>query len=315
MFIEMDEKTHTYFVDGQIAAISVTELLHKHGLAPSYEGVNEGVLEEARNRGKDIHSDIERWIMADGFEPETRAGLNFAKWAEPIIGKYTIAEQMLAIDWKGLLIGCTADYLGEFEGYGRVLGDHKTTSRFQKEYVSWQVSVNDYIARKCSGKIINSRFFVWDGAEKLLCTLFDKDDEMTVKECDKIPDSEIEKLFEAELNGEIYKRPELVIPTEMGVDLETAELALISIKEQEEAVKARVEKMRAALIAEMERQGVYSYKGEKIEFSYRAPSERVTVDSTRLKRELPQVYADYSKVSKVKASVIIRVKGENNADE
>lgn len=310
MFIEMDEKTHTYFVDGQVAAISVTELLHKHGLAPSYDGVDDGLLEVARNRGKEVHADIEKYIMADGFTPETREGLNFAIWAETRMHDDVRAEQKLALDWNGLLIACTVDLLGTFYGYGRVLDDHKVTARFYREYVSWQVSLNDYIARKCSGRIINDNYFSWLGAEKLLCTLFDKDGKMAIKECDKIPDSEIERLLDAELHGEIYKRPALVIPQELGVDLESAELALVAIKEQEEAVKARVEKMRAALIAEMERQGIYSYKGDKVEFSYRAPSDRVSVDSTRLKRELPQVYEQYSKVTKVKASVTIKVKGE-----
>ena len=311
MYITMDENTHTYFVDGQVADISVTELLHKHGLAPSYDGVDEERLEAAREYGKEVHKDIEKYIMLDGYYPETREGHNFAIWAETRMHDDVRAEQKLALDWNGLLIACTVDLMGAFDEYGRVLDDHKVTARFYREYVSWQVSLNDFIARKCSGRIINDVLFKWDGAEKYLCTLFDKENggKMAIKECDKIPDSEIEKLLDAEARGEIYKRPTLVIDPQIELDLETAELALVAIKEQEEAIKSRVEEMRAALISEMERQGIYSYKGERMEFSYRAPSDRVTVDSTRLKRELPQIYEQYSKVTKVKASVTIKVKG------
>ena len=44
MRIDFDEKNHIYRVDGDIASISVTELLHKHGLAPDYSGVSKTVF-------------------------------------------------------------------------------------------------------------------------------------------------------------------------------------------------------------------------------------------------------------------------------
>ena len=309
MLITMDEKTHTYFVDGEIADISVTELLHKHGLAPSYDGIDEGVLEAARARGKEVHRDIECYIEADGFLPETREGLAFSEWAENKIDKAG-AEQKLALKWCEMIVACTVDLIGYFYFGGKefltpVIADHKTTSRFQKEYVSWQVSVYDYIARKLSGEIVNGKEFAWAGAKKLLCFLYDKDGKMEVKECDKIPDNEIERLFECEANGVIYTRPALVIEEDMAAALEKAELAVIETERAAKAAKAKAEEMRAALCAEMERQGIFSWEGEKIKATYRSGGERVSVDSTRLKKELPEVYDKYAKKSAVKATVII----------
>ena len=317
MYITMDENTHTYFVDGQVADISVTELLHKHGLAPSYDGVDEEVLNAARERGKSVHADIEKYIMADGYIPETREGLAFAHWA----GKKTewaLAEQKLAIEWKGKFIACTADLLAvlalEKGPSVSVIADHKTTSRFQREYVSWQLSIYDFIARHIGRQLINDKVFYWQGAEKYLCFLYDKDGKMEVKECDKIPDSEIERLLDCEANGEIYTRPALVLEDDMAAALEKAELLVIETERAAKDAKFKAEVLRADLCAEMERQGIFSWSGTKIKATYRAGSERVSVDSTRLKKELPEVYEKYTKTSKVKATVVITGNGEKNEE-
>ena len=316
MYITMDENTHTYFVDGQVADISVTELLHKHGLAPSYDGVDEEVLNAARERGESIHADIEKYIMADGFIPETREGLAFSNWAQTN-GLYAYAEKRYALEWKGIVVACTMDLIGWITVNGRrvaVLADHKTTSRFQREYVSWQVSIEDYFARKQSGVVINNTVLEWQGAEKYLCFLYENDGNMEVKECDKIPDSEIERLLDCEANGEIYTPPALVLEDDMAVALEKAELAVIETERAAKTAKAQAEALRAALCSEMERQGIFSWSGTKIKATYRAGSERVSVDSTRLKKELPEVYEKYTKTSKVKATVVITEKGEKNEE-
>lgn len=314
MIITMDEKTHTYFVNGEVASISVTELLHKHGLAPNYEGIDNSVLEEARKRGKAIHLDIEAWVRGQemGFVPETREGLAFAKWAQDKMLE-AVPEQAFALDYNGMTVACTVDLRGFFKINGKiyaVIDDHKATSRFYREYVSWQTSIYDYIARSLNGRIVNGEKIKWTGADALICTLFDKDGGLTVKNCDKIPDSEIERLLECELKGEKYTRRELVLPDEMGLELNAAEETLVFYEKAYKAAKERSDKARAALTAEMERQGVFTYESDRLKVSYRAASESVIVDSTRLKREQPQVFAAYSKISKRKATVVIAVKGE-----
>ena len=59
MIITFDKQTHTYAVNGDIAHISVTELLAKHGLSPNYDGVDKATLTDAAEYGKTIHKDIE----------------------------------------------------------------------------------------------------------------------------------------------------------------------------------------------------------------------------------------------------------------
>lgn len=318
MRIDFDAKTHSYFVNGDIASISITELLKKHGLAPNLSFVSEEKLEESRANGKIVHADIENYINFRDKEyiPETPQGLEFAKWADENL-KEARAEVMVTLDWGGMIIAGTIDLLGVLKSGERVIDDHKNTASVNKEYVAWQVSIGDYMARQMNGRIVNDRKFIWKGATKFLCTHFDqKSGKLTVKELEKIPDAEIEKLFTAEFKGEKYIRPTLVVESDLRLRLEAAETALVEIKREEKVAKENAEKCRAALMTEMERQGIYSYETEKVRVTYRAGYDRVEVDSTKLRRELPQVYGEYSKVTKVKPTVEIKIKeGDDNGGE
>ena len=60
----------------------------------------------------------------------------------------------------------------------------------------------------------------------------------------------------------------------------------------------------------MEKNGIIKWTSpnEELEVTYRKPSTRTTLDSKRLKEELPDIYEEYSKVSEVASSVTITVK-------
>jgi len=80
----------------------------------------------------------------------------------------------------------------------------------------------------------------------------------------------------------------------------------IQKKQIEEQEKAMREKLQKA----MEQYGVKSFKNDAIEVTYKAPSTRTSIDSTRLKKEKPDIAKEYSKTSPVSASVVIKVKDE-----
>lgn len=75
-------------------------------------------------------------------------------------------------------------------------------------------------------------------------------------------------------------------------------------KQIEDQEKAMREKLREA----MEKYGVKFFETPEIKFTYVAPTTRTSIDSTKLKKDLPDVAAKYSKISKVSASVKITVK-------
>ena len=67
-------------------------------------------------------------------------------------------------------------------------------------------------------------------------------------------------------------------------------------------------KMREQLEAAMEQYGIKSFENDLVKITYTEPTTRTSVDSAKLKKNHPDVYAECSKVSEVKGSVRITVK-------
>ena len=66
--------------------------------------------------------------------------------------------------------------------------------------------------------------------------------------------------------------------------------------------------LKDELTKAMEAYGVKSFENDQIKLVYVAPTTRSTIDSTKLKKDHPDLAERYTKVSKVSASVRITVK-------
>lgn len=77
---------------------------------------------------------------------------------------------------------------------------------------------------------------------------------------------------------------------------------------QKKKIEDQEKEMRAQLLKAMEQYGVKKFESDSVTFTYTAPTVRNSIDSTKLKKELPDVAAKYMKTSNVSASVKIEVK-------
>lgn len=314
MVIKFEKDTHTYLLDGNFADISVTELLTKHGLAPNLSRVPKATLKAKADKGTQIHKDLENVLNKANYSPKTIQGEKFAEWVHNNL-QCGVGEQMLGYEYNTLRICGTADVVGFMKDGSLLVGDHKTTAKFEEEYVSWQVSLLDYFARALNGQKINGKAWHWKGATKFICFWYNNE-ELTIKELTKVDDSEIERLLECEFKGEIYQRPQLVVPQELREQFEQAELCLIGVEQQYKQAKAYAEKLREQLQVAMEEQNIRSFETDKVKLIYIPQNDRYSVDSTKLRREYPLVYQECCKLTQVKPSVRIKIKGDgNNADE
>lgn len=84
--------------------------------------------------------------------------------------------------------------------------------------------------------------------------------------------------------------------------------AISDICIKKKALEEEEKSMREALQKAMEQYNVKSFDNELIKVVYVAPTKRISIDSAKLKKELPDVAEKYSKASNVKASVKITVK-------
>ena len=311
MQISFTEKGHVYSVNGEIASISVTELLVKHGLPPNYKGVSKKVLSEKAKKGTEIHKDLENILNAEEYTPQTEQGKNFGKWVMENLDS-GVGEQKLALEYKGIIIAGTADVMGIMKDGTLMIGDHKNTSKFYREYVSWQVSVLDYMARMIGDEKINGRRLSWKGAKNFYCFHYGEQGEMKVYELEKVSDAEIEKLLESEIAGGQYQRPELVAEDDLKEQFIQAEEDFARVELLAKQAKKKRDELRAKILTLFEEQGIKSWESPDgaIKVTYVLPSGRMDVDSEKLRKYFPHIYEQCLKSVKIKSSIRVTVRGE-----
>ena len=285
--IEFREDTHEYFLDGR-KLISTTQLMRKHGLAPSYDAVPSAVLMAKAERGSLIHKEIEEWLKNGeiGFTTELT---EFIKHITSNELRPISSEEIVYND----IVAGTVDLVFD-DG---TIADIKTTATLHKEAISWQLSIYSYLYCSMHGSRPN----------KGAAYHFTADGKLKVVDIPLKPEEEVERLLECERKGELYTQ------ALTGADAQLAELAEVEslikqIEEQKKAAEAQAAELRAAIMAAMEQNGCTSFENERIKITYVAPTTRTAIDSAKLKKELPQIAEQYTKTSNVKASLRITLK-------
>lgn len=83
---------------------------------------------------------------------------------------------------------------------------------------------------------------------------------------------------------------------------------IANIANEKKRLEDEDKKMREELERAMSTYGVDSFENEFVKITHVAPTTKISVDSKKLKAELPNVYKEYSKVSNVSGYVKISVK-------
>ena len=83
---------------------------------------------------------------------------------------------------------------------------------------------------------------------------------------------------------------------------------IANLDRMKKELDAKDKVMRQELQEVMDKYGVKKFENDILKITYVEPTTRTTIDSTRLKKELPAVAEKYSKISQVKGSVRIEVK-------
>lgn len=119
-----------------------------------------------------------------------------------------------------------------------------------------------------------------------------------------LPDDETENAWNKALTGITFKAAVPELPKEalpVIKQLQVLELEAKKITEKEKSLKEE-------LLNAMETHGIKKWENDLISVTYTAPTTRTSIDSAKLKKDLPEVAAKYSKTSNVKSSIRIKVK-------
>jgi regulator of replication initiation timing len=83
---------------------------------------------------------------------------------------------------------------------------------------------------------------------------------------------------------------------------------IVDLNIQKKQLEAQDKDVRQQLEKVMGEYGIKQFENDLLKVTYVEPTTRTTIDSTKLKKDLPAIAEKYSKVSQVKGSVRIEVK-------
>lgn len=290
--LEFIEKDHLYFLEKEngerLQLLSVTSLLKKHGLSPSYGNVDPQVLKLKAERGKIIHKELEEYIKEGkvGFTGELEAFIStcFANDINPEQSEFMVNNEEIA---------GTVDVAGKIGDF-TFIGDFKTTATLHREAVAWQLSIYAYLMGK--------QF------DKYFCFHFKDENTCKIVEVNPVPIEEIERLLECERNCELYQRKTFELDTLTCESLLNVQNELKKIDEHKKQLEQAEAEIKDFLIKKMEETGVKSIDNEYFKITYTAPTTRDSIDSKRLKAEMPEIAKQYTNTSPVKAKITITIK-------
>ena len=294
MEIKFDENLHKYTVDGK-EVISVTQLLQKHRITPSYDSVDKELLRVASERGTLIHEEVEKWIESGecGFTEEAEKICDYL-FERADENSQIVSEQMVAND----VVAGRFDVLYT-HAKKLVLTDIKTGNTKHLFGWSWQLSLYKYLYEKMYGKEIDSLQILWA-----------KNGGMTVIHCDYVGDEKIENLLNAEREGRLISDVDLGVSEEELEDL-TELMEKITVKEKElKLLKDMVDSVKTVLYGTMEKEGIKTVDRGNLKITYVAPSCRTSVDSKKLEKEEPEIFKKYVKTTTVAGSIKITLMGD-----
>ncbi len=82
---------------------------------------------------------------------------------------------------------------------------------------------------------------------------------------------------------------------------------ITAVETQMKALKEQYDLFKDELLTAMEQNGIVKFETDTIKINYIAGTERETFDSKQFKSDMPDLYNEYVKFSKVKPSIRIKV--------
>ena len=287
--VAFNEWLHVYTASDGHTLIGVTELMKRHGLSPDYGGISKDVLEKAAARGTAIHQLLQDYDDGKAVIEDENLKAYKALGLKVHCSEYLVSDnEIVATFIDKVLDDCS-------------LADVKTTSTVHRRPLEWQLSIGAYLFElQNPGKKVPHLYciHVRDGKAKLI-------------EVSRIPNDAVERLLECERCGVVYS--DNPVPADAALALEEQAVVLAEQLDQIARLKLAIKETEQAS-AELQ-QRLYDYMTENNldemacelgTFVRKAPYTKKALDSTRLKKEKPELYEQYLKESEVKGSITFK---------
>ena len=285
-----NQEEHTYLntQTGKMLQGITSTLLHR--INPNkYAGIPQHILDNAAKRGSKVHEEIE---LAEtiGIEPNSPEGKNYIRLKEEH-GLSFLQSEYTVSDLEHYATNIDAIY--EVEENIVDIADYKTTSKFDKESVSWQLSICAYFLELNNPKVrVRKLFGIWLRNE--IAQLI---------EVERHSDEEVKALIKSDTAGIDFEYspafPDYI--TENEQSLYWLGKRIKALSEEYDAIKSEV-------LRKMIENKDKSFDTGNILITVVDPSTRETFDSKKFKTEHEDLYSQYTKKSTTKESLKLTIR-------
>lgn len=299
--VKFEEEPHRYTLAG-VELEGVTSGLLKWLFPSTYDGIDDEVLAKAAERGHNIHREIE---VADscGLESSDIPEVNDYIRLRDENDLESIANEYLITD--GERIASAIDVVFERDGEV-ILCDVKCTASLHHENVTAQLSIYRYLFYLQNNGLLPS-----DTAYVCWLPKPSYGYKSRMAEIKLIDVERIREMVHAYLQGDDadeyrkwFDNSETQLPALYANMLD----AMAVYEQQVKAINEEKKHLQEQLLVYFRAHGIKSFKNDRMSITYVDEGERISVDSTKLKTEYPDIFEECKKVSKVKDSIRIKIK-------
>mgnify|MGYP007037129827 CR=1 FL=1 len=291
--VVFDKERHTYHLDGHQLQ-GITGMLHRRLFPSEYANIPQEVLDNAARRGSAIHDACEAYDNGEQVYTEYIAEVDAYAEATKKKKLRHLASEYLVTD--GDYFASAIDKVFVVDDHTVDLGDIKTTSKLNKEYVAWQLSIYAYLFESQNPEI----------KVRHLYAIHIRDGKCKVVKVERIADAKVialmaDEIFDAPVVVETPSLP--AMPSqykEMQWDIREMMEFYVETKEKLDAIKAR-------LLEEMDAAEVTKWQGDMLTFTRKADATCEEFDKKRFKEDHPDLYREYTMITNRRGSVQITI--------
>lgn len=280
-----NQEEHTYInKETGVMLKGITSTLIRKLFPNKYSDIPQSILYKAAERGTTIHEEIE---LAEtiGIEPATEEGKNYLKLKEEHDLNFLESEYTVS-DLEHYATNIDAIY--EVEENVVDIADFKTTSKFDKESVSWQLSICAYFLELNNPHVkVRNLFGIWL-----------RGDIAQLIPVERRTDEDVKALIEADLNG-----TEFVFTPELPDYIRENETALYFIGKRIKELTEEYEGIKSEILQKMIEHKDKSFDTGNVLITAVAPSVRTSFDSKRFTAEHEELAQQYIKRTETKESL------------
>lgn len=292
--VVFDKGSHTYFLDGKQLS-GITSLLERKLFPDKYAGVDEETLHKAADYGTQVHEQIATDDGADEFVLDEV--LNYRKIITANNLK-PIAHEYLVTDSENY--ASAIDLVFDNEDGTVDLADIKTTYKLDKDYVSWQLSIYAYMFELCNpGLKVANLYGLWL-----------REDKSSYEKVYRHSEDEVKRLLADDAAGNVFVPNATEMPSDIVEMASELEAVFALLKRYEKQYKEQEKEFKTRLTTLMGDAGIYNITLGGLKISYVKGYTKSTLDSTRLKKEMPEVADKYTKTTNVSPTIKITQQDE-----